>query len=341
MFKKKKFIFKGLFRIFFLIFSLFLITGCMSTNKIPVKIDSVPSDALISVHETLPDGSNKNLRVVAGTTPVEKLFDFGKNDRLWLEIEKRGYQPEIVEIGPKTNQTTITLEPMRDADGQKLKEYSIPKLNRILVVEPKINVIKRGFSKEQISEEKSRIAQEESIKGIKRFFSNECQIKIIKKSLKDNKYLKTLWRDIKTVMEMVDPIRYKYQVKAPLLETRSSQNAAKILGEKYKGEAIFFLTGKQNIESAGMKIGKIAMSTIGTAASYASSYSRAMARGGGLFVYNIYIPYFSEGTLLKAALVDCESGEILWINKGIWKRFSFEDQETVENILADLLLGLK
>ena len=57
-------------------------------------------------------------------------------------------------------------------------------------------------------------------------------------------------------------------------------------------------------------------------------------------MYNIYTPNFAEGTLLKAVLIDCNSGEILWANKGIWGRISFNDTDTVKTIIADLFANL-
>ncbi len=59
-------------------FGLFFFTGCSAPNKRikkAIKINTIPTDALISVHET-SNVSSSGSRKIAGTTPVEKIFEF-------------------------------------------------------------------------------------------------------------------------------------------------------------------------------------------------------------------------------------------------------------------------
>lgn len=328
----KKFIFVVLLCIFF-------ITGCATSNKHFFKVDTTPSDALVSVHKT-NDVSSALIRQIAGTTPLEKSFDFGEMEQLWLEIEKRGYVPHIEKVFPETKKVFIDLEKIKDKNGRDISKYAFPKVNRILLTTPNIKIIQRGFSSEEISQDKSKMAQEELIKGIDHFFSGKYDVITVESSNINNQLLRSLWRDVRSAMELLDPIRLKYIAEPPFLETKNSRKAARKLGHKYETEVMLFISGKQNIETAGMVAGKIGIMTAGTATSYAGGYSRALSRGDSFFVYNIHIPYFAEGTLLKAALIDCSSGEILWINKGLWGPIPFNDPKIVENIITDLLAGI-
>ncbi len=325
--------------IFAIFLGIFYLTGCATPNKHFLKVDTTPSDALVSVHET-SDVSSAHIRQIAGTTPFEKNFDFGEMGQLWLEIERRGHGPHIEKVLPETGKVSINLEKIKDKNGEYISEYAFPEINRILLAIPDIKIIQRGFSSEEISEEKSRMAQEELIKGIDHFFSGKYEVIAVQSSNIDKQLLSSLWRDVRSAMELLDPIRLKYIAQPPFLETKSSRKAARKLGNKYGTEVMLFIMGKQNLETAGMVAGKIGITAAGTATSYAGGYSRALSRGDSFFVYNIYTPYFAEGTLLKAALIDCSNGEILWVNKGLWGRISFNEPNTVGNIITDLLAGI-
>ena len=325
--------------ILILLLALYL-TGCAATsNKHFLKVETTPSDALVSVHQSADVASAQD-RQVAGTTPVEKNFEFGKNGQLWLEIERRGYAPHIEKVLPEDGQVSVNLEKIKNRNGEFIPEYTFPEINQIGLVMPDIKIYERGFSSETLSEEKSKLAQEELVKGINNFFSNKNKVVAVESSDDNKKLLRAVWRDVRSSMELLDPIRLRYMAEPPLLETKSSRKAAKTLGTKYKTEVMLFIKGKQNIETAGMVAGKIGMTVVGTATSYAGSYSRAVSNGDSFFVYNVYIPNFAEGTLLKAALIDCSNGEILWINSGLWGPISFGAPNTLKNVLSDLFAGI-
>lgn len=313
---------KKIICVFFL--SIFHFAGCATSNKHLLKIETTPTDSIVSFHQT-KNISDYN-RQISGTTPLEKKFDFGKVGQLWLEIEKRGYAPHIIKVLPDTGKISIDLERIKYKNGKHVSNYALPNINRILLAKPDIKIFERGFSSEKISEEKSIIAQEEFTKGIEKFFSHKYEVVSVESSKHDKKLLRPLWRDVQSAMELLDPVRLKYIALPPLLETRSSRKAAYKLGNKYETEVMLFIKGKQNIETAGLIAGIAGTSIIGTATSYAGGYSRALANNNSFFVYNIYTPSFEEGTLLgKAVLVDCSNGEILWVNRGL-----------LENILTDL-----
>lgn len=327
-------------KLFLLFLGIICFCGCATKNTHVLKVETNPSGALISVHKNF-DPSSLIDRSVAGTTPIEKSFNFGKSNEIWIEVEKRGYKPQNYKATPESGNLTITLEKSKDENGNIIPEFSIPKINRILLINPKIKVIERGFSSEKISDEKSSIAQSGIAQGISSIFSGSCEVTLLESPNSEIKYQRSLWRDINPAMDTLDPLRLQYMEKPSILPTRSSKKAARELGKKYNSEVILLVSGKQNRETAGMVVGKACILTLGTVSSYASGYSRAMSNGDSIFAYNIYIPHFSEGTQLQAAIVDCKSGEILWVNKGLWGSVPFENPQAVNNLLTDLLTGFK
>lgn len=319
--------------------AIFYFTGCATQNKHLLKVDTTPSGAIVSVHET-DDVSSGLGRQIAGITPFEKNFEFGELGNLWIEIEERGYAPHIEKVFPETENVSIDLDRIKDKNGQYIREFSFPEINRILIAEPDIKVIHRGFSSEEISADQSKMAGKELIKGIDHLFSGKYEVASTESSDSDKQLLRPLWRDIRSAMALLDPIRLKYFSEPPYLETKTSRNAARKMGDKYSAQVMLFVSGKQNLETAGMVAGKIGITAAGTATSYAGSYSRALSRGDSFFVYNIYTPSFAEGTLLKAALINCSNGEILWVNKGLWGPISFDEPETMEIVVSDLFGGI-
>jgi hypothetical protein len=320
------------------VYSVIFLAGCATPNKHLLKIETTPSDALVSVHET-KEAAAGGIRKVAGGTPVEKLFDFPETNRLWLEVEKRGYRPQIIEVSPETKALSLQLERAKDKEGKDLKEYSVPPVHRILMAEPDFKVIRRGFSKEQVSEQETNSAQTGLTAAAHGRLSGKYEISTFPANPEAELLMKSIWRDARTAMEFVDPVRLKY-LPAHYLETKSSREAARQLGLRYKVEALLLLSGKQNLETAGMKIGKLGITTAGTAVSYAGGYANAVANNESYFAYTIYVPQFAEGTLVRALLIDCSNGEVLWANRGLWGPFRLDDAESVKTIAADLFAGL-
>jgi hypothetical protein len=66
-----------------------------------------------------------------------------------------------------------------------------------------------------------------------------------------------------------------------------------------------------------------------------------MARGDSLFVYPVYLPAFSQGLLLQAALVRCGDGEVLWINRGVWSPVSPDDSAEAARVMKELFSSLQ
>jgi hypothetical protein len=316
-----------------------LLAGCATTQKHTVKVDTSPRDALVTVCSArFNDGSQ--IKKIAGATPIVKELEFGKDNQLWLEIEKRGYSTAKVAVKPDTADLNVTLTRLTDAGGSPAATYGFPEIRRILIVEPDFTVIQRGFSSETVSKELSQEARQALIQGIQRFFEAKYETTALTSAL-NSKPLRAVWRDVRTRMEFINPIRLKYQAQPLMLETASSRSAADGLGRQYNAEVLLIIAGKENIETKSMLAGKLGMTVIGTANSYAAGYSRAMARGDSYFAYDVITPHFAQGAALNAVMIDCRSGEIVWANNGIWQPIAFDTPEAVDQVLTDLLFGLK
>lgn len=312
-------------------------TWAGSPRKAPLTVASVPSGALVSVRDTA-DPAADGPRVVAGETPLTRTFDFGKGQRVWLELEKRGFQPQTVEVTPATGTVTVTLAPV-DA-GHAEEPAALAVIARVAVLDPDVSVIRRGFSAEHRSEEESRDASQALGGAVRGLARDQFEVVALDPGV-DPAVLRSLWRDARTAMELLDPIRLPYLAAAPRLETRSAREAVKSLGEAAGADALLVVDGKQNEETGGMRAGKVGIMVAGTAASYASGFSRASAAGDSFFTYNVYLPSFAEGIALRALLVHCPTGEVLWLDKGLWKPIPFDRPDRVREVTADLLTGLK
>jgi hypothetical protein len=303
-----------------------------SPRRAPLMVESVPSGALVSVHATA-EPSPDEPRTVAGETPMMRHFDFGKGQRLWLEVEKRGFEPQVVEVTPATGAITVTLAPVEAVPAAPAL------ISRVAVVEPDVSVIRRGFSAEHRSEEESRVASRALGSAAEALVGGWYEV-ASPGSTAVPTALKPLWRDARTAMELVDPIRLPFLAAPPRLETRSAREAVRRLGQAAGVDAVLLVEGKQNEETGGMRAGKVGLSVAGTAASFGAGYGQATSGGDSFFTYTVYLPSFAEGVVLRAALVHCPTGEVLWLNKGLWKAVPFDRPDRVREVTADLLTGL-
>ncbi len=312
--------------------------GCAATSKKhPLKVTTAPSDALVCI--AADGGNNLGLQAVAGPTPLEKNVEFGPRNKLWLQIEKRGYVSRRVAVTPDSGVISLDLERLHQADGTPVPEFGLPLIRRMLLVTPAFSVIERGFSSETVAQEASVKAQQALITAMDTGFKDKWEI-VIPCDKNDAAQLKSLRRDGHTAMELTNPVHLPYQPEPLFLETASGRAAVQALARRYDADVIVLLEGKQIVENAGMVAGKIGMTVIGTANSYAGGYSRAMANGDSFFVYTIYTPHFSQGALIKALMIDGRNAEVLWTNQGLWKPINFEESQVVTKIIEDLFTGI-
>jgi hypothetical protein len=308
-------------------------------TKVLLRVESMPDGALVSVFS--PDEKKAaQLNTVAGVTPLEKKFKFGKRLALTLTLEKRGYEPRTIEITPASGTVQATLDRIQDNGQPEISDHALPQSGALLLVPPEMQVIKRGFSSEGVDPDVSRVAESALLDALQSLFGKDFHVTLVKVTPENQQPLKSLWRDARTAMQMTDPIRLPYLARPPLLETSSSRKAAAFLGQSGQGEYLLLVAGKQVRDTSGMKLGQLAVLSAGTASSYASGYVRAMENNDSFFLYNIYTPDFASGLILKASLIDAATGEVLWINRGNWKSIRFDEVEAVNAVLKELFAGL-
>ncbi len=298
-----------------------------------VTIESAPPGALVSIWETAQP-TDESYCVVAGETPLTREFKFGKKQkRLWIRLEKRGFAAKAEAIDLATRNLSVTLEPIADPGAPRA-------VRSIFIPEPQFDVTLRGFSKEQHSESKSLAGRKVLGRTIRDQLAPVFDV-ATGTSADEAKCLRSVWRDAHSAMAMVDPIRHAYRTTAPRLETRTARKALRQWGESNGVDAILLVSGHQNQETAGMKAGKVGLSVAGTAASYGAGYSNAISNGDSFFTYSIFLPSFAEGVGLEALMLECATGEILWINKGVWRALSFDQSDRVGQVVTDLLSGIE
>lgn len=318
-----------------------LITGCATTPTVKhtINITTSPSNALVCI-ASVDKNPDADPQAVAGPTPLSKNFVFGSQNQLWLQIEKRGYKPQRISVTPDSGNIHLDLDRLIQADGSPAPEFRFPLIKKMVLLPLDFSVIERGFSSESVSAEASSYATE-ALKGeIFSAFKNKWEMITIAEDHANSSLLKALYRDGQTIMALVNPIRLQYLPEPLLLETTSARKAAQAIGRQYGAQTILIVQGKQIVENAAMIAGKVGMTVIGTASSYAGGYSRAVANGDSFFSYTVYTPYFSEGANLKALLIDCQKGEIIWTNQGLWKPIPFSNTQIVSKVVVDLFSGI-
>lgn len=302
-------------------------------RDVEVRVESNPPGALVSVHQN-GDADLGGGMIVAGETPLTKTFRFPKKSNLWLRFEKTGFDPLVVEIKLDASRVSVDLAPL---DGGFVEPEPVMVL---ALVSPDLTLVKRSFAKEREDESAGTAAAAVVARAIADRLAYKVEIvEVSDDEQADN--LRRLWRDVNSQMELVDPIRLPYQSVLPTLESRSARTALLELGEQTGADAVLFVAGRANIETGGMKAGKIGIMAVGTASSFASGYSNAMANGNDFFTYNVYLPTFAEGLGLEALLVDTRSTAIRWANKGLWKPIPIDRPEVADAVVADLLSDLE
>ncbi len=309
-------------------------------RKAALRVETAPPGALVSVRHASQAETN-DARQVAGTTPLEKVFDFEAQRRLWLEVELRGYAPKTVEVTPESGTVSVALDRIRRKDGSDAPVYVAPALHAVVLAGPEVRVTLRHFATEEVSAEQGAQLRDTLAAAIRAHCKDRFDVATLRDAAgaDQEQAEKALWRDARTAMELLDPIRLTFFAEAPTLETRSGRDAARTLGERLGADAILVISGRQTVETGGMKAGKVALMAAGTAASYAAGYSAAMARGDSVFAYSVFIPAFAQGLLLQAALVRCSDGEVLWLNKGVWPPLGPGDPAAAR-VAKELLAGL-
>jgi len=299
---------------------------------VELRVSSSPPGALVTVY-TNADAIPLGGLVVAGETPLAKPFRFPRDKRLWLQLEKRGFQPQIVAVTPDSGQVMVVLVPIVDAVS------ALAPARVIAVAPPDVTVIRRGFKSEREDEAGSAAATTNLTEAIAAELADRLEVVTVT-GPEHERQLRALWRDARIQMQQVDPIRLPFAATPPHLESRAARAAALELGERTGADAILLVAGKENRETGSMKAGKIGIMVAGTAASFGSGYSNAMANGNDFFTYNIYLPTFAEGLAFETILIDCATGEVRWANRGLFTPIPLDQRGPVAAVVKDLMSGL-
>jgi hypothetical protein len=257
-----------------------------------------------------------------------------------VSVEQRGFEPAEVEVtaegGPVVR---VRLEPVEDA-GQELAPAS-ERAPGMVLLGPDVELVVRRFASESVSAEGSAEVRQALAEAVEARLAEAGPLHRLDEEGGSGAHLDlaALRRDLEAAMAVVDPVRLRFLARAPRLQSAAGRRVASELGERVGAGAVLLVSGRGNVESTGMKVGKVGIMAAGTASSYASGLSRAVASGQELFTYNVYVPVSSEGTALRAILVDCGTGEVLWINRGLYPPGFLEHREGVRQMVVDLLTG--
>lgn len=309
-------------------------TAAPPSPTMRIAVTSNPAGALVSL---VPEDATDSARLVVGVTPIEQVISLGSGGRTQLRIEKRGFAAETVAITPSVGATAVELKP---TGGSTELPDDIASATAIALVGPRVEVIRRGFSKEAVSAEDSAAAAEAITRAIEETLAGGVTLRSVSSSTGSSGDLDAFVRDARAATTLVDPIRLPFLDEGPRLQSAAGRRVATEIGAATGTRPVLFISGRSSVETGGMKAGKLGLMVAGTAASYGAGYSQAMARGDSFFTYNVYLPQAGGGTRLDAILVDAATGEILWLNRGLYAPLDLDHPAAIGHIVADLLSGL-
>ena len=295
-----------------------------------VRIESRPAGALVTL---MPDDPGDPRRTVLGLTPIEAVIAIAPNGASRLQVEKRGFEAATVTLDANRAAVSVDLLP---TGGPTMIDPGVTEAKILVLVGPELEVIRRGFSSEKVSVDDSAAAADALASAVEDFIGQRLQVRTLPASEIPAAFL----RDAQASAKTVDPVRLPFLGQAPRLDTAAGRRAAATVGNGHATRPLLLITGRSSIETAGMKAGKIGIMAAGTAASYGAGYGRAIESGDSTFVYSIYLPAPTGGTSLDAVLVDAATGEILWINRGLYPPLHPDQSDQLAAIVADLLTGL-
>jgi hypothetical protein len=314
-------------------FALLMAVGCASTAPSPsitVSIESNPAGALATL---IPNDPGDHSRTVLGITPTTAEIPSSTTQNHRIVIEHRGYAAYGVPAGSAGNQVVATLEATGGSTGI---DPALANPRRIALCEPDIEVIRRGFSSEEVSDDDSAVVADSIVAAVRAYLGPGVDVALVESSRVPPAFA----RGAEAAARTIDPIRLPFLAEPPTLETAASRRAAADIGRLTDARAILFVSGRSSIETSGMAAGKVGLMVAGTAASYGAGYGQALSSGHSSFTYNIYIPQSTGGTRIDAVLVDASTGEVVWINRGLYGPLRPGDDKQANATTDDVLTGI-
>lgn len=304
------------------------------------EIDSQPPGALCTLHYQENEQFGSPITAI-GETPFKKEVSLYTAADVWLKVEKRGFQPFVVKID--TARPVKISASLTQADETACPSNTTQWLNSsddTLVLMPRIKVIARGTLGNETSQQENDRISGIIGRGVTAELQKAKPARLLDKKSSAGKRCNALWRDGRTAMEIVDPVRFSYTTCPVRLETASGRKTALKIGREYNARSVMLISGKADYEQGSLVASKIGMNVLGTAASFAGGYGRAMSNNQSYFTYTVYTPQFTDGIWLSALLVDTDTGEIRWLNKGLWHINDFSKSEDVNKMIRQLLTNL-
>nr|WP_320190216.1 hypothetical protein [uncultured Desulfobacter sp.] len=315
--------------------------GKQIKKEIVFEIDSHPPGALCTLHYQEKEQFGSPITVI-GETPLKKEVSFYTATDVWLKIEKRGVQPFVAKIDTaRPVKISATLTPADETVCPPNTTQLLNESDDILVLMPRIKVIARGTLGNETSQQENNRISGIIGRGVTAELQKTKPARLLDKKSSAGKRCNALWRDGRTAMEIVDPVRFSYATCPVRLETASGRKKALKIGREYNAKAVMLISGKVDYEQGSLVASKIGLNVLGTAASFAGGYGNAMSNNQSYFTYTVYTPQFTDGTCISALLVDTNTGEILWMNKGLWHINDFSKSEDVKKMIRQLLTNLK
>lgn len=306
--------------------------GCASTMPQAtsrVRVVSQPPGALVTL---IPDDPGDHRRVVVGITPVDAEITFAAGGSAKLVVEKRGFDPVAMALEAASAPVSVELEPSGDPTSL---ERAVIGAAVLVLAGPEIEVIRRGFSHEAVSVGDSTAASDALAAAIAARLAGLVEVR----RLGAAEVTAALERDAGAAVVLLDPVRLPFLTRAPRLETAAGRAAAAAAGEFGGARPVLLVSGRSSVETGGMKAGKLGIMVAGTAASYGAGYGQALASGRDSFIYTVYLPAATGGTRLDAILIDAASGEVLWLNRGLYPPLDPDRPQRTRQIVDDLLTG--
>jgi len=316
-----------------LVLGIAMLAGCTSTATPPtahVRIVSDPPGALATM---VPADTDDRSRLALGLTPVETTVGLPAGGVARVTVEKRGFEAQTLAVGPGTGPLSVVL---RATGGPTGPAPEIAHATVLGVVGPEVELIRRGFAHEEVSQDGSAAAGDAIAAAIATSLAGRVAVR----RLAVPEAPAALLRDVAAAAALADPVRLPFQQEAPRLQSAAGRRAAAEAGERLETRALLVVSGRSSVEAGGMKAGKLGIMVAGTAASYGAASSGALAGGHDSFVYTVYLPAATGGTRLDAVLVDARTAEVLWVNRGLYPPLDPERPERTAEIVADLLTGM-
>jgi hypothetical protein len=314
---------KSKYNLILFVAGIFLLsTGCGTTKKFAIQ--SIPSDALITVHQTadvesinlFPAPPDKN-----ETTPFQKTITFWKDETLYIAVAKRGYKPVFQPVTVHSSlEVNLPLERIEGAvteaaifDNNKLKNssFSLLPINVEVLIHSGVGRMDKNTYSSELSQQTTLKLTDELKKAYAVNNPTAKQETFLNPALESD-WVRIL-EPTKKFLSGLNPVRLPYYSYPPLLS--SGVTGARVFLEQAQqlpdkpGAYLYYIHAKCVSETSGRKVGNFFLALAGaTVHAYGVSV-------GTYFYYDPSAFNPDSGTLLTIYVIDAATSEVLWIDQ--------------------------